>query len=263
MLYPMFARLALIDFAFSLVSGEGLWYGTADWLAKDYDYQSPRLLAALDAGRRGDLRPTQELDWRCDLYSLAAMLKRYLPEAEWAGAEGREAGWTATRYDDARALIYRLRECHDSARPDVRPHHELMDITGARTRERDLADSLATGWSLARDAVVADASTPITPLTRFAPLPRAASGGPLPMVPSTARTAVVRRPRARAFSAVPPTSMALRVAPKQRQWQTRALASGLVAMCALAAPSFVGDPAHPFAERARPVVVARPGTGPR
>ena len=65
---------------------------------KDYDYQSPRLLQALEAGRRGDLRPTRELDWRCDLYSLAAMLKRYLPNEEWAGPkEARPAGPRALR----------------------------------------------------------------------------------------------------------------------------------------------------------------------
>ena len=51
-------------------------------------------LAALEAGHGGDLRPTRELDWRCDIYSLAAMLDRYLPDdavehsPEWA------AGWT-------------------------------------------------------------------------------------------------------------------------------------------------------------------------
>ena len=79
-LYPIFPRLALIDFAFSLVSGENLATPLPIGWQKDYDYQSPRLLKALDAGRNGDLQPTKELDWRCDLYSLAAMLKRYLPE---------------------------------------------------------------------------------------------------------------------------------------------------------------------------------------
>ncbi len=48
----------------------------------DYDYQSPRLLHALEAGRDGDLAPTRQLDWRCDLFSLAAMLWRYLPDLE-------------------------------------------------------------------------------------------------------------------------------------------------------------------------------------
>ena len=40
----------------------------------DYDYQSPRLLHALEEGRRGSLAATRALDWRCDFYSLAAML---------------------------------------------------------------------------------------------------------------------------------------------------------------------------------------------
>ena len=57
----------------------------------DYDYQSPRLLHALEAGRRGDLQPTRQLDWRCDMYSLGAMLKRYLPDDEVINDPGRRA----------------------------------------------------------------------------------------------------------------------------------------------------------------------------
>ena len=263
-LYPMFARLALIDFAFSLVSGERLGTALPIGWQKDYDYQSPRLLSALEAGRRGDLRPTQELDWRCDLYSLAAMLKRYLPDEEWAGSEGREAGWTATRFDDARSLIYRLRECHDHAFPDARPHQELMDITGTRMRERDLADSVVTGWSVLRDAAVVESSTPITPLTRIAPVvcATAGSGPPSQFVPPTAPTAVVRRPRVPVSPAVPPTRIASPAPPRSLRWRASALASGIVAACALATPSFLGDPAHPFAERVQDLVSSLRGLAP-
>ena len=42
-LYPTFARLALIDFAFSLVSRENLATPLPIGWQKDYDYQSPRL----------------------------------------------------------------------------------------------------------------------------------------------------------------------------------------------------------------------------
>ena len=60
---------------------------------KDYDYQSPRLLHALEAGRNGDLEPTQELDWRCDLYSLAAMLQALsAATAACTGTIARRAG---------------------------------------------------------------------------------------------------------------------------------------------------------------------------
>ena len=51
MLYPMFARLALIDFAFSLVSGERLGTALPIGWQKDYDYQSPRLDVFLNLGR--------------------------------------------------------------------------------------------------------------------------------------------------------------------------------------------------------------------
>ena len=103
----------MIDFAFSLVSRENLATPLPIGWQKDYDYQSPRLLKALDAGRNGDLQPTKELDWRCDLYSLAAMLKRYLP----GEAAGRRHGMDTQRYDDARTLIFRLRDCHDRDLP--------------------------------------------------------------------------------------------------------------------------------------------------
>jgi hypothetical protein len=89
-LQPRFDDLALIDFAFSLVSGEPLESALPIARQAEYEYQSPRLLRALDAGRAGDLAPTRELDWRCDLFSLAAMLWRYLPEFEDASL----GGWT-------------------------------------------------------------------------------------------------------------------------------------------------------------------------
>ena len=91
-LQPIFAQLALIDFAFSLVSRESLTTPLPIGWQKDYDYQSPRLLAALEAGRNGDLQRTRELDWRCDMYSLAAMLKRYLPDERRAACRRPTAG---------------------------------------------------------------------------------------------------------------------------------------------------------------------------
>jgi hypothetical protein len=100
-----FPHLALIDFAFSLVSRERLAISLPLGWQKDYDYQSPRLLRALEAGRDGDLVPTQELDWRCDLYSLAAMLRRFLPD--------EQRDWTIAQRDDARAFVFALREAHD------------------------------------------------------------------------------------------------------------------------------------------------------
>src|SRR4029077_16452971 len=131
---------------------------------KDYDYQSPRLLAALEAGRNGDLQATRELDWRCDFYSLAAMLKRYLPDEGGVARPLLEAGWTTERYDAAKALILRIRELHDGELPRERPHPELIDLTAARLFDADLARSLEQDWTLAREASVASASaSPLTP----------------------------------------------------------------------------------------------------
>src|SRR5258706_7493758 len=67
-LHPLFTQVTLIDFAFSLVSGENLATALPIAHQGEYDYQSPRLLRALEAGRRGDLQPTRQLDWRCDVF---------------------------------------------------------------------------------------------------------------------------------------------------------------------------------------------------
>src|SRR5438477_1122489 len=233
-LYPIFPKLALIDFAFSLVSRENLSTALPIGWQKDYDYQSPRLLTALDAGREGDLNPTKELDWRCDLYSLAAMLKRYLPSE----APGDETGWTPERFDDARTLIFRLRECHDRDIPHWRPHQQLLDITGARIGESDLVASLDHGWELARNATASGAASPITPMTRIAPSIRAVEPARLAthIVIPTAVTAVRGRTPAPAR--------------RGTRWRVSALAAAIAALVALAAPPFIGDPEHPIGDRA-------------
>ena len=72
---------------------------------KDYDYQSPRLLQrARGRPRAAICSRREELDWRCDLYSLAAMLRRYLPDDE--APRTATTGWTAEalrRRADARS----------------------------------------------------------------------------------------------------------------------------------------------------------------
>ncbi len=168
-LFPVFGKLRLIDFAFSLVSGESLPTPLPIGWQQDYDYQSPRLLHALEAGRAGDLRPTENLDWRCDMYSLAAMLKRYLPGAQRLCQPELACGWTAARYDAAKALILRIREAHDRELTSRRPHAELIVETSAHVRANELAQSLEQGWTLARDAQpFAVPATPLTPVTRLA-----------------------------------------------------------------------------------------------
>ena len=185
-LRPLFAQFALIDFAFALVSRESLTMPLPIGWQKEYDYQSPRLLAALEAGRSGDLKRTRELDWRCDMYSFAAMLKRYLPDArdDRLGA----TGWTPARYDTAKALILSIREVHDAELTQRRPHAALMEITGAQLRESELVHSLERGWALAQAAEAAPVSaSPLTPVTQLAPVTRVAT--PI-QVTRSSRTAV-------------------------------------------------------------------------
>src|SRR5438105_11807335 len=245
-LYPIFQRLALIDFAFSLVSRENLSTPLPIGWQKDYDYPPPRLLRALDAGRNGDLQPTKELDWRCDLYSLAAMLKRYLPSED----PGGETGWTPERFDDARTLVFRLRECHDRDNPNWRPHQQLMDFAGARLAKVDLAASLNYGWVLARAATIDGAASPITPMTRIAPSTRAVE--PIRIAPSIRAAEPIRI----ATQIMVPTAVtAVRVgapipARRRRLWTATVFAPAIVALAALAAPSFIGDPEYPLVDRA-------------
>jgi hypothetical protein len=98
----------------------------------------------------GDLSKTRELDWRCDIYSLAAMLKRYLPGDAAACTSGtRNRVDERALYDAARALIVALRRHHDEDAPERLPHQSIIDTTAAILSEGDLAQSLAAGWTLA------------------------------------------------------------------------------------------------------------------
>ena len=230
-LKPVFAQFALIDFAFSLVSKESLTTPLPIGWQKEYDYQSPRLLEALERGREGDLQPTRELDWRCDMYSLAAMLKRYLPEAVETAACG--GGWTAERYDAAKSLILRIREAHDTDPPVARPHAQLIEETGAQLAEEELARSLERGWSLARELNVSAAhGAPLTPVTQVAPITRIVT--PI-QVTRSGRTAVtviapplIASPAiADGPAAIAATPPATRVAPARRQRALVAALSGV------------------------------------
>ena len=231
-LRPVFAQFALIDFAFALVSKESLTTPLPIGWQKEYDYQSPRLLAALEAGRNGDLQATRELDWRCDMYSLAAMLKRYLPDADVRA----QHGWTGERYDAAKALILRIRDAHDAELPARRPHAELMDTTGARLREPELASSLERGWELARGlAASAGAASPLTPVTRVAPITRIAA--PI----SVARSGRVTAVTVVASAAPPPlapvatTTISAKTPPRSARAPALVALLSVVALAAIAA----------------------------
>ena len=209
-LFPRFEEIALIDFAFSLVSGETLETPLPIAHQADYVYQSPRLLQALDAGRLGDLRPTQELDWRCDLFSLAAMLWRYLPELEDADA----GMWTPRRHAKARALVRRIMEAHDAALPAQRPHAELIEFASERLSDAELSASLQRGWMLAIDHPVAGDESP-TPVTQIAPVPAMTGAAVVPdAAPAEAAVPEATGPDATVTSPqVPSPGIVLPVAP--------------------------------------------------
>ncbi|HEV8692133.1 MAG TPA: hypothetical protein VGQ91_17645 [Ideonella sp.] len=207
---PCFEQLALIDFAFSLIPGESLSQPLPIARQTEYDYQSPRLLKALEAGRKGDLMPTRQLDWRCDVFSLAAMLRRYLPsEAPPAGT------WTPWHLEQARSLIRQLREAHDAVEPAQRPHRALIALTKQALADAALSASLGRGWALAAHGALPPSDL-ATPLTRIA----------MPARPSLPRTEPARVAQPRAEAARAPARRAVR-------------ASGWLAVVAVVAVSAV------------------------
>lgn len=293
-LHARFEEISLIDFAFSLVSGEPLERALPIARQPDHDYQSPRLLHALEAGCAGDLMPTRQLDWRCDLYSLAAMLRRYLPDPDAALADG----WTAQHRARARTLVRRLLAAHDAARTTQRPHAALIAFA-AQAFEDDpaLAASLQRGWTLAtlqgdtRDA----ARTPVTrvvgplPVPRTMPVwqrptPRARLRRTLPLlvafvasalgVPLAGETWLALRrpeappaPRAEPLAAAASTGDPLAAAPEPAPTAGLARAAPVPAVAPVAAPEPAPEPAAvaaPAQERpaARPLAMRQAAARP-
>jgi hypothetical protein len=226
-LHPRFEDVTLIDFAFSLVSGERLQSALPIAAQLDYEYQSPRLLRALEAGRRGDLAPTRQLDWRCDLFSLAAMLWRYLPEADISA----HRAWTRSRHGKARALVRRLIEVHHAELPTTRPHAELIALASEPLAQPELRHSLQRGWTLAIDAGAAASAAP-TPVTRIAlPLVALASAPAAPWAAPSFESGVMSVEK----SDIDIWALARRQRNRQRArklWWTAGLATGAVAAAA-------------------------------
>ena len=158
-----FSELRLIDVAFSVFTGEVPTQPLPLGRHTRYDYQSPRLLDALGAGRRGLMDPTRDLDWRCDFFSLAAMLWLYLPEFE----ERSSASWSEERHAQAGVLVRRLLDEHHAEPRAQRPHQELIALTRVLLNQADLAASLRQGWTFTpRGAGGGQAwSTPLTRIT--------------------------------------------------------------------------------------------------
>ena len=181
-----FARLALIDFAFSRLPAEPFVSPVPIGSHAEYPYQSPRLQAALEAGRAGDLRPMEALDWRCDLYSLAAMLRLYLPDAD-TSALASSDGWSAERHSRAMALLAALDDAHDRQVGAVWPHQTLIDMCEAGMQEPELVTSLLQGFALAPADATVVAAAPSTSLTSVETSCRRALGSML-SAPATTST---------------------------------------------------------------------------
>ena len=95
-----------------------------------------------------------------------------LPAGSTDGAFRRRpaTGWTRERHDAAQVSDPDPSRASRSRCAATPPHPELIDATGARLRESDLALSLTSGWTLARNVSVAPAAaSPLTPMTRIAP----------------------------------------------------------------------------------------------
>ncbi|MBV9890160.1 MAG: hypothetical protein JO090_04645, partial [Rhizobacter sp.] len=168
---PDFEHLALIDVAFSLLPGIDLPGALPLAREAGFEYQSPRLLEALDEGRRGDLRATLELDWRADFFSLAALLWRYLPEID----EAAGTGWTHERHDAATAFVRQLLEIHGAPLGAERPHRELIELAALRLAEPQLAAALQAGSRFDPERAWPNGAE-ATPLTHVAATPVAPRG---------------------------------------------------------------------------------------
>lgn len=186
-----FARLAFIDFAFSLLATEPLATSLPLVAETGKRYQSRRFLQALDPARSGDLGPLNALDWRCDLYSLSAMLRLYRPAAS---ATLPYLGWTAERHEHAEALLAALDEAHVREAAASWPHEALIEMCEAGMQEPDLVDSLIQGFTLAP----VDAPRPVVPstlLTDLAPVETAMAEDRGPQPETTVAAVPVDFPR--------------------------------------------------------------------
>ncbi|HEY2188728.1 MAG TPA: hypothetical protein VGH48_09215 [Caldimonas sp.] len=187
-LAPDFDALALIDVAFSLLPGIDLPGPLPLAREPGYEYQSPRLLDALAEGRRGNLAPTIELDWRCDLFSVAAMLWRYLPELDDAAG----TGWTSQRHASATSFVRQLLHVHAEPLPAARPHRALIGQAALHLAEPQLAAALQLGSAFDPERTWPHGAEAM-PLTRVVPTGSAAGAAAATRSARAARAARAER----------------------------------------------------------------------
>jgi hypothetical protein len=165
-LVPRFKAVTLIDVAFSLLPEVDIVEPLPLLRQPAYEYQSPRLLHAIEESRRGLLGPTRALDWRCDFFSLAAMLWRYLPEL----GDATHSGWTPERHVQASEFVRQLLDVHGAAAPTYWPHRELIALTALRLRDPELTAALQAGCTFDGERSL-PLGGPTTPPTRIAETP--------------------------------------------------------------------------------------------
>ncbi|MEO9067439.1 MAG: hypothetical protein ABI281_04880, partial [Caldimonas sp.] len=168
-LLPRFDRLTLIDVGFSLLSGVELPAALPLARHHQFEYQSPRLLQALDDGRHGNLTTTHALDWRCDFFSLAAMLWRYLPEA----TRSAGCGWTTEGHAAASDFVRQLVGT-DAAEPEPRPHRALIALAEKRLGAPDMVTALASGCTFDYERAVPVGGEPTPPTRLYHPIAKKA-----------------------------------------------------------------------------------------
>src|SRR5436190_1574512 len=168
-LAPGIKALALIDVALSLVPEVDLPGPLPLLREPDYEYQSPRLLHALEEGRRGSLAATRALDWRCDFYSLAAMLWRYLPEFD----DAPGSGWNAERHAEAQEFVQQLLDVHNAPPTIHWPHRHLIGLATVRLGDPDLQAAVQAGCTFdpERDIPLDAEPTPPTRIADYVPRP--------------------------------------------------------------------------------------------
>ena len=197
-----FARLALIDFAFSLAPWEPLGSPFPASGRAEYPYRSPRLQEARARARAGDTGPMYALDWRCDMFSLAAMLRQYLLASDISSPTSMHRdGWTDDRWASAVTLLAAITDAHDRDVGIVWPHRALIDACEEEMHDPELIASLMRGFVLAPRDESAASAVPLKPLDGIQPPPTIASRPPV-APPATGARLPMKRSRWRLASAV-------------------------------------------------------------
>ena len=162
---PDFPRLALIDFAFVSLGREPGPRRCRSVGRRITTTSRPDCSRRSMPGATAIWQPTKDLDWRCDpvqprcnAQALPAGRKRRATTRRWTTAALRRRA--DTHLPPAR--VPRPGSC------PRRPHQQLIEFTGTRIAEVDLAASLDRAWALARDVTTDNATSPVTPLTRIA-----------------------------------------------------------------------------------------------